>query len=163
VASEQTLLFIEDYRSHSALWDITDKDYTNKLKRTDAYAVLATKYYMIVKGVKDECIIFGQMVASQIRKLNQRNQAIAKNRIQNRLFELEMEEMNTAAQIKTVQCNYLLESLTFPARHLLPHVHYKVLQLVLIHNHPPLKTRIRAFRTFNNIYSLTLIIKHNVY
>ena len=54
MASEQTLLFIEDYRSHSALWDITDKDYTNKLKRTDAYTVLATKYGMTVKGVKNK-------------------------------------------------------------------------------------------------------------
>jgi hypothetical protein len=54
MSSEQTLAFIEDYRSHSALWDIRDKDYTNKLKRTDAHTVLATKYGMTVKGVKNK-------------------------------------------------------------------------------------------------------------
>lgn len=48
-------------------------------------------------SAKDEFTIFGQMVASQLRKLNQRNQAIGKNRIQNCLFELEMEEINTAS------------------------------------------------------------------
>lgn len=48
----------------------------------------------------DDCTIFGQMVASQIRKLNQRNQAIAKNRIQNCIFELEMEEINATSAKK---------------------------------------------------------------
>jgi hypothetical protein len=32
---------------------------------------------------KDEFSVFGQMVASQLRKLNRRNQAVAKNHIQN--------------------------------------------------------------------------------
>ncbi|KAJ8949001.1 hypothetical protein NQ314_008307 [Rhamnusium bicolor] len=50
----QTLSFIEDYRSHSALWDIVDKDYTNKMKRNDTYTVLARKYNMTVKGVKNK-------------------------------------------------------------------------------------------------------------
>jgi hypothetical protein len=35
------------------------------------------------------------MVASQLRKLNRRNQAIAKNYIQNFLFDMEMREMNS--------------------------------------------------------------------
>jgi hypothetical protein len=43
----------------------------------------------------DEFSIFGQMVASQLRKLNRRNQAIAKNHIQNYLFDMEMHEMNS--------------------------------------------------------------------
>jgi len=43
----------------------------------------------------DEFSIFGQMVASQLRKLNRRNQAIAKNHIQNYLFDMEMAEMNS--------------------------------------------------------------------
>lgn len=54
MSSEQTLSFIEDYRSHSALWDIKDKDYTNKIKRNDAYSFLATKYNMDIKGVKNK-------------------------------------------------------------------------------------------------------------
>ena len=41
-----------------------------------------------------EFSIFGQVVASQLRKLNRRNQAIAKNCIQNYLFDMEMREMN---------------------------------------------------------------------
>jgi hypothetical protein len=43
----------------------------------------------------DDFSIFGQMVASQLRKLNQRNQAIAKNYIQNYLFDMEMREINS--------------------------------------------------------------------
>jgi hypothetical protein len=43
----------------------------------------------------DEFSIFGQMVASQLRKLNRRNQAIAKNYIQNYLFDMEMREMSS--------------------------------------------------------------------
>jgi hypothetical protein len=35
------------------------------------------------------------MVASQLRKLNRRNQAIAKNYIQNYLFDMEMHKMNS--------------------------------------------------------------------
>jgi len=35
------------------------------------------------------------MVASQLRKLNRRNQAIAKNYIQNYLFDMEMREINS--------------------------------------------------------------------
>ncbi|KAJ8965291.1 hypothetical protein NQ314_004220 [Rhamnusium bicolor] len=54
MSSDQTLSLIEDYRSHSALWDIVDKDYTNKMKRNDAYTVLARKYNMTVKGVKNK-------------------------------------------------------------------------------------------------------------
>jgi hypothetical protein len=44
---------------------------------------------------KDEFPFFGQMVASQLRKLNRRNQAVAKNYIQNYLFDMEMREMNS--------------------------------------------------------------------
>jgi hypothetical protein len=43
----------------------------------------------------DEFSIFGQMVASHLRKLNRHDQAIAKNYIQNYLFDLEMCEMNS--------------------------------------------------------------------
>ena len=53
MSAEQTLAFIEDYRSHCALWDITDKNYTNKMKRNDAYAVLATKYELTVKEPRE--------------------------------------------------------------------------------------------------------------
>lgn len=54
MSAEQTLAFIEDYRSHCALWDISDKNYTNKMKRNDAYAVLSTKYGLTVKGIKNK-------------------------------------------------------------------------------------------------------------
>lgn len=42
---------------------------------------------------KDDCAIFGQMVAFELRKLNPRNKAIAKNKIQNIIFELQLEEI----------------------------------------------------------------------
>lgn len=47
---------------------------------------------------KDDCAVFGQLVASQMRKLNPRNQAIARNQIQNVLYGLEMEEMDDPLQ-----------------------------------------------------------------
>ena len=78
-------------------WDEDDK------KEEEAFHFL--KVVAKELTTKDECTMSGQMVAFQIRKLNKRNQAIAKNRIQNCLFELEMEEMNTASsnQNSTVQ------------------------------------------------------------
>jgi hypothetical protein len=45
---------------------------------------------------KDEFSIFGQTVASQLRKFNRRNQVIAKeNYIQNYLFDMQMREVNS--------------------------------------------------------------------
>jgi hypothetical protein len=44
---------------------------------------------------EDEFSSFGQMVASQLRKFNWCNQAIAKNYIQNYLFDMEMRKMNS--------------------------------------------------------------------
>jgi hypothetical protein len=45
----KTLAFIKDYRSVTALWDVNHKDYTNKIKRTDALNALATNDKMSVK------------------------------------------------------------------------------------------------------------------
>jgi hypothetical protein len=56
-----------------------------------SFLKVATDHLMNI----DEFSIFGQMVASQLRKLNRRNQAIAKNYIQNYLFDMEMREMNS--------------------------------------------------------------------
>lgn len=53
-SDKQTLDFIEDYRSYSVLWDISDKSYTNKNKRNDAYRALGEKYNMTVKSVKSK-------------------------------------------------------------------------------------------------------------
>ena len=50
---------------------------------------------------KDEFSVFGQMVASQLRKLNRRNQAVAKNYIQNYLFDMEMSEINSVPLANT--------------------------------------------------------------
>jgi hypothetical protein len=44
---------------------------------------------------EDEFSIFGQMVASQLRKLNWCNQAVAQNYIQNYLFDMEMCKINS--------------------------------------------------------------------
>ncbi|KAF5275537.1 hypothetical protein FQR65_LT16604 [Abscondita terminalis] len=51
------------------------------------------------------------MVASQLRKLNKRNQAIAKNRIQNMLSELEMDEL-TNTQLPPNVTSYCTSSLS---------------------------------------------------
>lgn len=43
---------------------------------------------------KDECTIFGLMVGTELKKLNPRNKVVAKNKIQNVIFELELDEMD---------------------------------------------------------------------
>jgi hypothetical protein len=43
---------------------------------------------------RDEASMFGQVVASKLRKLSPRNRVIAENRINNIFFELEMEELD---------------------------------------------------------------------
>lgn len=65
--------------------------------RKEEEAIQFLKVAATELSAKDEFTIFGQMIACQIRKLNKRNQALAKNRIQNYIFELEMEEMNTVS------------------------------------------------------------------
>ncbi|KAG8307362.1 hypothetical protein J6590_023129 [Homalodisca vitripennis] len=55
---------------------------------------------------KDDCSIFGEMIAAQLRKLTPRNQAIARNRIQNLIFDFEMQEMNNSLQNNTVAPQY---------------------------------------------------------
>lgn len=54
MSAEQTLDFIEEYRSHTILWNTADEDYTNKIKRNKAYALLATNYGITVSGVKNK-------------------------------------------------------------------------------------------------------------
>ncbi|KAF5302629.1 hypothetical protein FQR65_LT19093 [Abscondita terminalis] len=52
--TKQTLSFIEDYKTYSVLWDVNDKDYANKAKRSDAYRALADKYNMTVLAIKNK-------------------------------------------------------------------------------------------------------------
>lgn len=66
-----------------------DDDQT-KQDRAYAFLDLAAKEF----AKKDDSTVFGQLVASQLRKLSPRNQAIARNQIQNILFKLEMEDMD---------------------------------------------------------------------
>lgn len=54
MSAEQTLEFIQEYRSHSVLWNIVDENYTNKTKRYEAYNVLATNFGLNVKKVKNK-------------------------------------------------------------------------------------------------------------
>jgi hypothetical protein len=50
----KTLEFIEDSRTSTALWDVNNKDYTNKIKRNDALSAFATNYEMSIKEVKNK-------------------------------------------------------------------------------------------------------------
>ena len=54
MSSEDTLNFIEDYRSYRVLWDINDKKYANKQARADALQELASKYNLNIVGVKNK-------------------------------------------------------------------------------------------------------------
>lgn len=48
---QETLNFIEEYRSFSVLWDVTDKNYINKQLRKDAIENLAQNYNLTADGV----------------------------------------------------------------------------------------------------------------
>lgn len=76
------------------------------LKKRDQTEEQALKFLNMAASEltkKDDCTIFGEMVASQLRKLNKRNQAVAKHEINNLLFKFEMVEIeNSSSQIPTV-------------------------------------------------------------
>jgi hypothetical protein len=61
-------------------------------KEAEAFAFMKAAATSMAQ--KDDCSIFGQMVAAEIRKLNPKNKIIAKNKIQNILFDLQLEEIN---------------------------------------------------------------------
>eukprot|EP00794_Sanderia_malayensis_P007640 gene7641-8481_t len=44
------------------------------------------------KEKKDDCDIFGMLVTAEIKKLNTHNRIIAKNQIQNMIFQLQMSQ-----------------------------------------------------------------------
>ena len=52
--NKNNLHFIDDYCSHKALWDINDKNYTNKQIRTDVLQALANEYTLNIVGVKNK-------------------------------------------------------------------------------------------------------------
>ena len=68
----KTLVFIEDYRSFTALWDVNHKDYTNKIKRNDALSALATNYEMSVKEVKNKIRSLRSYFAKEHQKVNEK-------------------------------------------------------------------------------------------
>lgn len=73
---------------------VTDKENTRcriDQREDEAYNVMRIAASRMVN--KDEATLFGEMVASKIRKLSAHNQAIAQNHVNNYLFKLEMEEL----------------------------------------------------------------------
>lgn len=54
MSTEQTMDFIDEYRSHTVLWNVSDEDYTNKIKRNEAYNILSTNFGLTVTGVKNK-------------------------------------------------------------------------------------------------------------
>ncbi|KAF5274470.1 hypothetical protein FQR65_LT16984 [Abscondita terminalis] len=87
---------------------------TKKLRDDDEKEEAAFKLLKVAANElnsKGESSVFGKMVASQLRKLNKWNQAIAKNRIQNKLFELEMDEL-TNTQLPPNGTSYSTSSLS---------------------------------------------------
>lgn len=64
-------------------------------KEDEAYEFLKVAASAITK--KDDASIFGEMVASEIRKLTQRNTILAKQKIINTIFELQMTQMEDSS------------------------------------------------------------------
>lgn len=70
--NEQTLQFIEDYRYHECLWDITSKSYTKKNQRNDAYADLAKKYSITEKAVRNKIKSLRSYFSKEHQKLTEK-------------------------------------------------------------------------------------------
>ena len=66
------LAFIEDYRSFTALWDISHKDYTNRIKRNYALNALATNYKMSVKEDKNKIKSLRSYFAKEHQKVTEK-------------------------------------------------------------------------------------------
>ncbi|RZF39350.1 hypothetical protein LSTR_LSTR000871 [Laodelphax striatellus] len=82
-------------RSRNVRRKLADADDKSKEELAYAFLVVAAKE---LTTNKDTNALFGQLVAAQLRKLTPRNQAIARNRIQNILFKLEMEQMDAGSK-----------------------------------------------------------------
>lgn len=68
--NEETLQFIEDYRSHECLWNVRSKSYTNKTKRNDACSELAKKYNTTEKGVRNKIKSLRSYFSKEHQKLS---------------------------------------------------------------------------------------------
>ena len=68
----KTLEFIEDYRTFSALWDVNNKDYTNKIKQNDALSALAKNYEMSITEVKNKIKSLRSYFAKEHQKLTRK-------------------------------------------------------------------------------------------
>lgn len=87
---------VQDISETEFVKPITTKRSANKTSNADreqqAFNLMKAAASKLSKD-KDESSIFGEMVATKLRKLSPRNQAITQNRINNMLFEMEMEEI----------------------------------------------------------------------
>lgn len=75
--NEQTLEFIEDYRSYDCLWDINSRSYTNKNKRNDAYQDLAKKYGITEKGVRNKIKSLRSYFSKEHQKVTEKKSGAA--------------------------------------------------------------------------------------
>ncbi|XP_077288652.1 uncharacterized protein LOC143913024 isoform X2 [Arctopsyche grandis] len=72
-------------------WNTKPSSIENK-REEEAYNFMKTASEMIVN--RDECDIFGSIVATKLKKFNLRNRAIMQNYINNYIFQMELQELN---------------------------------------------------------------------
>jgi LysM repeat protein len=72
----ETLAFIEDYRSFTTLWDVNHKDYTNKIKINDALNALAINYKMSVKEIKNKIKSQRSYFAKEHQKVTEKKSGV---------------------------------------------------------------------------------------
>lgn len=94
------ILSEEEFQDISAETEFVKPIATKRSANKNANAEREQQAFNLMKAAanklnmpKDESTIFGEMVAAKLRKMSPRNQAIAQNRMNNMLFEIEMEEI----------------------------------------------------------------------
>jgi hypothetical protein len=71
----KTSEFVEDYRTFTALWDVNNKDYTNKIKRNDALIALATNYERSIEEVKNKIKSLRLYFAKELQKVKEKKKS----------------------------------------------------------------------------------------
>ena len=74
---------------------------TTDTREEEAYQFMKKAAYDLWN--RDESSIFGQMIAAKLRKFSPRNRAVAENRINNVIFDLEIQEIDNGLQTAVAQ------------------------------------------------------------
>lgn len=90
----------------------TDQDETLRQKVNAAFSILKTSTQKEYRK-RDDCDIYGELLAEKLRKMDERTRDIAMNRIDNMLFEMKINQalvkaLHTPGTMLETNCNEIL-------------------------------------------------------